>query len=560
MKYLLISALLLCGAFFSHAQTTDSPLICSNGGTLSGDKCIQPAQGVSGWTLTVSPGYPYAGYKVEARTKAEAQAVLGAKMQTDLEARSDLQDRSGSVGGYNCSYSKTYRFENYANGETSTVAQSLATQIQTPWSNNGECPGGGNFTDRIQATVLVMHSFVQTEITKCAPDAYPQFTAGPIEIEGAKYCYYAAEAPPEPDPCDCNDYRGDAPYSFESVVAPVGKYNDTDNMPQCITLSRANPDDIGGDMLHCECQVSAKKWLSFSSATQNGVEMERWEPYPVAKGQPSGTITGVTCADKNGGPEPPEDAPKDCYTLKSGVKWCWADPAENCTVINGQEQCSTGCGYVNGDFVCYEDPDPVLPDRPNDELNEVDDNITDPDKLMTDINKGDLKQIQSGTEQRLDNVVVSLGNNNNQLQNIGDKITDTNSKLDGIGQQLDGQGKSLKGIADGIGEAFGDDGEPEGGGLDGEGTWYESEYPDGIVGIWNEHSAALQQTPMFDFLNQFQIAPDGTQPDMNFCFNLGSLGDLGCKAVEVPAIVWVFLKLCILITAAFTCRALIFGG
>ena len=572
MKYLLISALLLCGAFFSsfpafsadtlNCELGETPLISVNG-------CGKPApeESCSLVNIKVSEGFvslygsPYNYSSISA-----------------IRAKASSSDFSGVVPS--CTYYSN-KIESTAKTtvlsapvpscppDTVTVVTGDATVTTTTERTKVVDTTGNKNCTYTALSPIVSSSTHEFEYTfeksgeyEC-PEDYP---IGPVEIDSGttigKYCYRIPEPQPAA-PCDCNDYRGDGVFSFDSIIAPVGTYNSTDNMPQCLTLSRANPDDIGGDMLQCECQVSAKKWLSFSAGTENGVEMERWQPYPVAKDQPSGTITGVTCADTNGTLEPPEDAPKDCYTLKSGVKWCWADPAEKCTVINGQEQCSTGCGYVNGDFVCYQDNDPVLPDRTNDDLNDIDDNITDPDKTMPDITKRDLKQIQSGTEQRLDNVVISLGNNNNQLQNIGDKITETNKNLDGIGQQLDGQGKSLKGIQDGIdglGDAFGDDGEPDGGGLGSEGTWYESEYPDGIVGIWNEHSAALQQTPMFDFLNQFQIAPDGTQPDMNFCFNLGALGDLGCKSVEVPAIVWVFLKLCILITAAFTCRALIFGG
>lgn len=455
-----------------------------------------------------------------------------------------------------CSQGITYTYKEH--NEYGSVSFDTNQPYQTFTSGEGcKTPSGSP----IISTASASWSNTAPEYY-CPPDHIDDLSFQTFYDSGTtKLCLEPATPVDGPQPCDCNDYRGDGVFTFDTLVAPVGTYNATDNMPQCLTLSRANPDDIGGEMLKCECQVSAKKWVPFSAGTENGVEMERWQPFPVAKDQPSGTITGVTCSDENGTPEPEDDAPNDCFTLTSGAKWCWADPAENCTIINGQEQCSTGCGYVNGDFVCYQDNDPVLPDRTNDDLNDIDDNISDPDKTMPDITKRDLKQIQSGTEQRLDNVVVSLGNNNNQLQNIGDKITETNKNLNGIGQQLDGQGKSLKGIQDGIdglGDAFGDDGSPDGSGT-GTGSWYESAYPDGLVGIYQEHSQAISQTPMFEYMNQFRVSPSGTQQDMGFCFNMGALGDFGCSDVEVAPYVWAFIRLCILISAAFFSYRIIAG-
>ncbi|PKM20077.1 MAG: hypothetical protein CVV11_00750 [Gammaproteobacteria bacterium HGW-Gammaproteobacteria-15] len=363
------------------------------------------------------------------------------------------------------------------------------------------------------------------------------------EAGDAKICW----APAFSEPCDCSELAGSGTLPYTSFTAKKGVYSAA-NPPQCNTVT--DPDT--GQQ--CHCQLIAQKWLETGSG-----ENSTWSPLPYDRDKPSGTYTGAACGDEDADTAPPEK--EECFTLKSGQKWCFSNPDEKCTVVNGQQQCSSGCGYINGDFVCYEENDPVIPDRPNDDMKPIDDTITDPNKTMPDINKGDLKEIQKGSEQRLDNVIIGVNNNTNELQNIGDKIGQTNKKLDGIGQQLDGQGKTLKGIADGIEDAFGDDGAPDGG-CEGDctGSWYESAYPDGIVGIWQEHSEAFNNTPAVQFLDQFKFSPVGTQPDWSVCVNLGPLGDYGCHSLNIPAFVWVFIRICILITAAFLCRAIIFGG
>ena len=510
MKYLLLCALLISGAFFSLQLSAQQFPSCPAGGSFSQSLglCVTSTKKESTKEADCG-GYLAPSSKVTGKDYAALAAQCRTYANSQLSTKLCIQNKHDTSSGV--------RFYQ-------SVSPS-ASSCSTMWNGPFE---------------IFISNIRDITADSCPPDTAPQYTAL-LEQSGTKYCTVQIE------PCDCSGLTGSGTLPYTSFTAQKGVYSSA-NPPQCNTVT--DPDT--GQQ--CNCQLIAQKWLETGSG-----EYSTWSPLPYDKDKPSGTYTGAACGDTDASEAPPE--PEQCFTLKSGQKWCFANPQEQCTVINGQEQCSTGCGYMNGDFVCYEESDPVIPERENDELNDIDDTLTDPDKTMQDINKADLKQIQSGTEQRLDNLVIATGNNNNQLQNIGDKIDVTNDNLEGIGKQLDGQGKSLKGIADGIEDAFGDDGAPDGA-CEGDctGSWYESVYPDGIVGIWEEHSASIQQTPAFEFLGQFQMSPDGAQPDMNFCFNLGAFGDYGCKSIEVPAFVWAFLKICILISAAFLCRALIFGG
>lgn len=543
MKYFSLCALLLSGAFFSvSAQVTgnQSAVMCPQGGTYTDGNCTIPSPSVTKYIIQ--------GYS-SGRTPQEACSKSAAAMTSAwLAANSSVVDLALTNSTINTSYHTCTQNFSYTTSTGATHSGSTGTYYRTDGTFNA-----------------------------CPPDGQSQFDQGPISIGEQQMCYYPAQPGPE---CDCANFSGDSLSTFNDLRAPVGQYT-KENPPQCIQQREYA---VGRDEpLTCVCQVSAQKWISSYGGFLNGVEYEVWSTLPTTQGQPSGTFTGVKCGEKDGGPlEPEEDAPKDCFTLKNGVKWCWADKAEKCQVVNGVEQCASGCGTVNGDFLCYDDT-PVIPPKDRDDLTPPDDTLTDPNKSINDMAKGDFKEVNKGVEGRLDNVITSISNSTIAMDEVSDKVGLTNSKLDGIGMQLDGVGKQLgdiDGTLDGTAEDIGDikgilEGAlGKGGKGGGQGTpdkgvgdctencsWYESAYPDGIIGIWNEHSEGLKQTPMMEFLNQFStIAPSGAQPDFTICFDLGAMGNFGCKAIEIPQVIWAFIKLVMLITAAFLCRALIFGG
>ncbi|WP_156411274.1 hypothetical protein [Alishewanella sp. WH16-1] len=570
MKYFLLCALVIAGAFFSPLKAQEhNP--CPQGGTLLNDMCTMSAPLKDVYVVTsvrhgTSPGVMY----------TSISHFLS--RQTDpSECSADTSYPNRTTTGTSRRTCLTYEYPDLVNFEPVQAQTFNFTRINTFTHYERTCgyqngvlvcenipPIVATTTDNL-STSLIVYAEPQQNY-QCPPDGSvgAAFTQGPYVTEsGQNLCYYPA-VPAEPEPeCDCANFAGDSLSSFNDLKVPVGTYT-KDNPPQCVEQR----DYAAGrdEPLRCRCQVSAQKWTSSYGGFKDGVEYETWSTLPTEIGKPSGTFTGVKCGSTDGGPlEPENNAPKDCFTLKNGVKWCWADKAEKCQIVNGVEQCASGCGTVNGDFVCYDDT-PVIPPKDRDQLTPPDDTLTEPGKSINDMVKGDFKEINKGVESRLDNVVTSITNNTIAMDQVSDQLGLTNSKLDGIGMQLDGIGKQLGDIDGTLEGAFGDDGEPDSGSGDngdcaaGECSWYESTYPDGLVGIWQERSAALQQTPMFDFVNQFSFQPSGSQPDMQLCLNIASYANFGCHSIEVPAAVWLFLKVCILFSAAMLCRALIFGG
>ena len=91
-------------------------------------------------------------------------------------------------------------------------------------------------------------------------------------------------------------------------------------------------------------------------------------------------------------------------------------------------------------------------------------------------------------------------------------------------------------------------------------SWYESEYENGLPGIWEEKQPLIMATPLFSFVDQFSFTASGNAPDTNLCFNLGAMGSYGChNLMDIPSWIWAAIKVIILFTAAILCRAAVTG-
>ena len=93
-----------------------------------------------------------------------------------------------------------------------------------------------------------------------------------------------------------------------------------------------------------------------------------------------------------------------------------------------------------------------------------------------------------------------------------------------------------------------------------EGFW-ESEYEDGIEGMFQEKIDELKATKIFSFIEEFkpQIS-GGVAPMFNWCFNFGKYMNFGCLELKLDPRVYPALKVFILLTASFGCRRILFGG
>lgn len=146
----------------------------------------------------------------------------------------------------------------------------------------------------------------------------------------------------------------------------------------------------------------------------------------------------------------------------------------------------------------------------------------------------------------------------------------------GTGTGGDGSGTGTGGNGSGSGSGSGSGNGNGNGDTDGDGdtvswsadgfpdvpdTFYESEYEDGLQGIWDNAMAALEETDLGELIEG--LTPDfptGECPAWSMDFGIGHMIDMGVIGFEDICWLWLAIKIIMIITALFTARALIFGG
>lgn len=384
--------------------------------------------------------------------------------------------------------------------------------------------------------------------------------------KGETKCY--ADLPP----IGCDEFQGLSSNKLvDKFEATTGIYS-KDTPPHCLRTCHTNKDGYE----QCGyCKVVAKSWSSTSAGNR-----EVWWANV-------GTFTGTSCGAKDD-IEPPKEPPPVCWKTKNGLDMCQADPDKKCQTINGIRQCKAGCGEVNGDFFCKTDERPPRDfDKTGDkELPKIDDTITNPEKSINDMQKGDFKDVLKGVETRVSasiqgmaNIENSVDSTNNTLKDIKD-IADTqttvqeaqlaelgeiNSKL---GEIADGMGSEGNGDGQGGGE---DDSDSEGSGecdpkksaecaSGGVRSWWNSPYKDGLNGLMKDKLEQFERSDVYKSLTQpLDIGGGGASPKWNICLNFG-FADYGCEDLSVPDYLWHFIKACFLFSAAILCRRLLIGA
>lgn len=92
------------------------------------------------------------------------------------------------------------------------------------------------------------------------------------------------------------------------------------------------------------------------------------------------------------------------------------------------------------------------------------------------------------------------------------------------------------------------------------GPFYTQKYPDGFKGVWDKNKGAFMQSDFIKFLEGFVPTFSGTCPTFGLSFSIMAHANYGY--ISFWSMCWIFdiIKTIMLVTAMFTCRALIFGG
>jgi len=90
--------------------------------------------------------------------------------------------------------------------------------------------------------------------------------------------------------------------------------------------------------------------------------------------------------------------------------------------------------------------------------------------------------------------------------------------------------------------------------------FYQQKYPDGLEGVWNTRSAEFKDSAFMDFLGSFVPSFSGSCPAWSINVNIASWANFGVHDFQTLCWVFDFIKVVLLVSAAFLCRALMFGG
>lgn len=256
-----------------------------------------------------------------------------------------------------------------------------------------------------------------------------------------------------------------------------------------ITYTKNNDIKIAARSEQGMCSIHDSSSVTYETVQSNSVTYRLIGdptcpvPHPIGPYlYDDGTVIGYFCYRIPVDEPPPEcddiigncGVPDTCFRGGNNQLVCFEDPSEKCDVefVNDSPvylNCETGCGFVNDNFICSEEPDiPNLDDclvTTNGyacipEIPTPDDNIDDPNKPIDDMVKGDFKNVLIGVETRTDatnkllanktaidsenaqNQLAATARGNRFLERIDTNTKEAAESLGQIGEELAGDGEA----------------------------------------------------------------------------------------------------------------------
>ena len=90
--------------------------------------------------------------------------------------------------------------------------------------------------------------------------------------------------------------------------------------------------------------------------------------------------------------------------------------------------------------------------------------------------------------------------------------------------------------------------------------FYTQKFPDGFQGVWDKNKAGFDSSSFVTFMHSFVPSFSGSCPTWSMSFDIWSNAHFGSQSFGDLCYIFAIVKTIMLVTAMFTCRALIFGG
>jgi hypothetical protein len=493
---------------------------------------------------------------VAPETKSMPTFYYGTTQYPETKDHCPFHIAGGPTGG-SCNLSFTSKF--IKDDFDGTSSQTNVTCEVTCKSNTSGIPGDDRTNTTTYKTLLTV-KFVTSSF--CPPVAHPKYVQGPFPVDplnadSTKVCF------PRFKPCPLGYFaHAVTPSSGVEQCVPVSCPSKGSSVNNIKNFQNVLPVSGAGTFCDGLCSYSVE---------QGAIS---YQGQKFASGISNGAVCGQSPTDKNKFTSLEDDDSCQEHTLTSGAIF---------------QDCSDG---VDEPVDEQPDPTPTVEDALVDEdvvvdpftgidckvvedkMSCVGENITD---AITEQTKKQAK-LDAEKHNKLVNQQKEISDYvENQANKRFEKQTDiglmTIQSIDNVartigllGQGAGGDGTGNQAILDalgGIGDGLGDtDTETDAIPSDGIESFYESEYPNGFADVWSKNKALLYSSAPFEFVNQFSNIPTtgGTAPDMEFCFNLGENMNYGCDSITLDSRIFGFLYSIMMISAAFACRQIIFGG
>lgn len=457
--------------------------------------------------------------------------------------------------GYPTSYTvyENWRLQPSSTGNRIWV---MVTRIKTNCSKNAstqewEC------TDYPEEQALAwVDNPVPAEVYDCPPDLHPDYVLGPRESPTdptPKYCF------PRFELCPAGYMRYAVNGTCAKIQCPGAGSQVNNIMTRSFAESKsALPFGKSGTFCDGMCAYSVN---------------ESSMPYQDSAFA-SGVSLGAVCGNKGRGSDDTKfvegDLDKNCqmHQLEDGSQYlsCGVGTPNDGEPDTGsdldltdEKQPVQDLDAVNGDSVdcsVVEDKLTCIGNQITDTVKEVEN-----EREQRDIDRHNKlveaqQEISRYVEQRQDE--RERARQSDALQQLEELRRISEGVSSGGGGAAVGELKGvLDGIEDGINQtSIETDGEPS----DGLQGFYQPEYPNGFSDVWAKHSQAISQSVMANYLEQFKFTVSGAAPEMQLCFDLGGVMNMGCQTLQIDSRIYGFLYCCIMLTAAFASRRIIFGG
>jgi hypothetical protein len=357
--------------------------------------------------------------------------------------------------------------------------------------------GGAHYV-QTNESVLFSYDFAIRDVLTCPPREAPSFDLPETGADGLiAFCLDPSQISMVDD---CNIASGNQFLAIPVVGGSESACFTTENGSKC----KYDAVDVGGGVQAYAMDLEGDCYSN--------------KDLPDISGDPSSSDTPASSTD----------------TCKEWGGTGMICPEEVADVCDAEGNCDEGCGTVNGIFSCIDNdldgdsiPDYLDPDVDGDGIANGDDLDNDGDGIDDAIDNTGQGGSGSGTGSV--SVNVDLGPVVSELKKLNKSISETEVEL----KQEPSEGLE---------------------------SFWISDYEDGLEGIVEEKMGELETTAFYSFLDQFQVAPSGASANFDMCFNLGAMGNFGCHNFNVDPRTFPAIKIFILISAAFLCRRILFGG